>query len=92
MYQGASDDFLGPHDEVPLPDEALGIDFEGEFGVVVDRVPVAVTPDELGDACRAYAQPGRGDDRRFGHRVECGPRRGLGLYRRASRHRDHRSR
>jgi fumarylacetoacetate (FAA) hydrolase len=27
MYQGASDDFLGAHDDVPLPDEADGIDF-----------------------------------------------------------------
>ena len=25
MYQGASDDFLGPHDDVPLPDEAHGL-------------------------------------------------------------------
>jgi fumarylacetoacetate (FAA) hydrolase len=42
MYQGASDDFLGPCDDVALPpDEALGIDFEGEFGVVVDQVPMA---------------------------------------------------
>jgi fumarylacetoacetate (FAA) hydrolase len=44
MYQGASDDFLGPHDAVPMPDEALGIDFEGEFGVVVDSVPMGATP------------------------------------------------
>ncbi|MBI5717195.1 MAG: fumarylacetoacetate hydrolase family protein [Burkholderiales bacterium] len=43
MYQGASDDFLGPHDEVPLPDEADGIDFEGEFGVVCGLVPMAVS-------------------------------------------------
>lgn len=42
MYQGASDDFLGPHDDVPFVDEAGGIDFEGEFGVVVDRVPMGV--------------------------------------------------
>ncbi|AOJ94828.1 fumarylacetoacetate hydrolase family protein [Burkholderia multivorans] len=42
MYQGASDDFLGPTQDVPLPDEADGIDFEGEFGVVVGRVPMAV--------------------------------------------------
>jgi fumarylacetoacetate (FAA) hydrolase len=41
MYQGASDDFLGPCDDVPLPDEADGIDFEGEFGVVTDAVPMA---------------------------------------------------
>ncbi|MFM0741769.1 fumarylacetoacetate hydrolase family protein [Paraburkholderia xenovorans] len=38
MYQGASDDFLGPTDDVRLPDEAYGIDFEGEFGVVTDAV------------------------------------------------------
>jgi fumarylacetoacetate (FAA) hydrolase len=44
MYQGASDDFLGPHDDVPLPDEAHGIDFEGEFGVIVDDVPMGCTP------------------------------------------------
>lgn len=46
MYQGASDDFLGPTDDVPLPDEEHGIDFEGEFGVVVDDVPLAC-PAEL---------------------------------------------
>jgi fumarylacetoacetate (FAA) hydrolase len=44
MYQGASDDFLGPHDDVPLPDEADGIDFEGEFGVVCGPVPMEATP------------------------------------------------
>lgn len=98
MYQGLSDRFLGPGAKVPLPNEDDGIDFEGEFGVIVDDVamgtsasdalhhiklivqindwslrelagremktgfgwvhakpasamaPVAVTPDELGDA------------------------------------------
>ena len=40
MYQGGSDDMLGPHDDVPLPDEAHGIDFEGEFGVIVTDVPM----------------------------------------------------
>lgn len=44
MYQGASDDFLGPHDDVPLPSEADGIDFEGEFGVICGPVPMGVTP------------------------------------------------
>lgn len=44
MYQGASDDFLGSCDDVPLPDEAQGIDFEGEFGVIVDEVPMACPP------------------------------------------------
>lgn len=46
MYQGASDDFLGPHDDVPLPSEQDGIDFEGEFGVIVGPVPMAATADE----------------------------------------------
>jgi len=40
MYQGGSDDLLGPHDDVPLPDEAHGIDFEGEYGVILDEVPL----------------------------------------------------
>lgn len=41
MYQGASDDFLGPQDDMPLPSEADGIDFEAEVGVIVDFVPMA---------------------------------------------------
>ena len=45
MYQGASDDFLGPCAEVAMLDEADGIDFEGEFGVVVGSVPMGATPD-----------------------------------------------
>jgi fumarylacetoacetate (FAA) hydrolase len=56
MYQGASDDFLGPHDDVPMPDEALGIDFEGEFGVVVDRVPMGATPAQALAAVRLVVQ------------------------------------
>ncbi|HEX8605825.1 MAG TPA: fumarylacetoacetate hydrolase family protein, partial [Pseudoduganella sp.] len=43
MYQGGSDDFLGPHDDVPLPDESLGIDFEGEFGVITGAVPMGAS-------------------------------------------------
>ena len=40
MYQGASDDLLGPRDDMPFPSEADGIDFEAEIGVVVDHVPL----------------------------------------------------
>lgn len=40
MYQGASDDFLGPRADIPLPSEAHGIDFEGEFAVLLDAVPM----------------------------------------------------
>ncbi len=100
MYQGASDDFLGPCEDVALTSEADNMDFEGEIAIVVDEIamgtpkermsshiklimlvndvslralaaremktgfgwiqakpstsfsPVAVTPDELGDAWR----------------------------------------
>jgi fumarylacetoacetate (FAA) hydrolase len=45
MYQGTSDKFYGPTDDVRMPDEALQIDFEGEFGVIVDAVPMG-TPAE----------------------------------------------
>ena len=40
MYQGMSDCFYAPTETVPFPDAAHGIDFEGEFGVVVDAVPM----------------------------------------------------
>ena len=43
MYQGASDDFLGPTDDVAFSSDGDGIDFEGEFGVVLDAVPMACT-------------------------------------------------
>lgn len=100
MYQGAGDELLGAGDDVPLPFEEDGMDFEAELAVIIDRVsmgtpaaqatqhikllmlandtslrvlagkdlktgfgflqskaatsfgPVAVTPDELGDAWR----------------------------------------
>jgi fumarylacetoacetate (FAA) hydrolase len=41
MYQGASDDFLGPHADAPFVNEEDGIDFEGEFGIIVDDVAMA---------------------------------------------------
>ncbi len=45
MYQGGSDAFLGPTDDVEAIDEAHGIDFESEVAVVTDDVPMAVTPE-----------------------------------------------
>ena len=46
MYQGMSHRFLGPTEDVPLPSTDHGIDFEGEFGVIVDHVPMGTTPAE----------------------------------------------
>lgn len=45
MYQGGSDDFLGARDDVPFVSEDHGIDFEGEYGVIVDDVPMGITPE-----------------------------------------------
>lgn len=52
MYQGGSDDFLGPCDEVVVRDEAWGIDFEAEIAVITGDVPMAVTPDQALDGIR----------------------------------------
>jgi fumarylacetoacetate (FAA) hydrolase len=43
MYQGVSDRFYGPTDDVLMTDETLGIDFEGEFGVITDAVPMGTS-------------------------------------------------
>lgn len=43
MYQGMSDRFYGPNDDVPFVSEADGIDFEGEYGVIVDEVPMGTS-------------------------------------------------
>lgn len=56
MYQGASDDFLGPTDDVPMPDEAHGIDFEGEFAVVCGPVPMGITPEAALQCIRLVVQ------------------------------------
>jgi len=38
MYQGGSDEFLGPRDDIPLADEAWGCDLEAEIVVVTGDV------------------------------------------------------
>ena len=46
MYQGGSDDFIGPMDDIVLAHEEWGIDFEAEVAVVTGDVPMGSTPDE----------------------------------------------
>jgi len=45
MYQGGSDDLLGPLDDVPVPSEEFGIDLEAEVAVITDDVPMGATPE-----------------------------------------------
>jgi fumarylacetoacetate (FAA) hydrolase len=46
MYQGASDEMLGPRDPIPLADPAWGCDLEAEIVVVTDDVARGVGPEE----------------------------------------------
>jgi fumarylacetoacetate (FAA) hydrolase len=52
MYQGGSDDFLGPCDDVVVPSEAFGIDFEAEVTVITGDVPMGASPDEALEGVR----------------------------------------
>jgi len=42
MYQGGSDSFIGPNDDIQAASEDWGIDFEGEVAVITDDVPMGV--------------------------------------------------
>lgn len=48
MYQGGSDAFLGPHDDIVMHDETWGIDFESEIGVITTDVPMGCKPENAG--------------------------------------------
>jgi fumarylacetoacetate (FAA) hydrolase len=52
MYQGGSDDFIGPRDPVVCPDEAYGIDFEAEIAVITGDVPMQTTADDAIEGVR----------------------------------------
>ena len=49
MYQGGSDSFIGPRDDIPAGDEAWGIDFEAEIAIVTDDVPMGVSVADAGN-------------------------------------------
>jgi fumarylacetoacetate (FAA) hydrolase len=68
MYQGGSDDFLGPRDDVPLPSEAHNIDFEGEYAVVVDDVLMGCTPEQAANHVKLVLQVNDWSLRAFGPR------------------------
>ena len=44
MYQGGSDDFIGPTDDAVFASEEWGIDFEAEVACIVDDVPMGTGP------------------------------------------------
>ena len=52
MYQGASDDFCGPCDDVVVASEDFGIDFEAEIAVITGDVSMRATPEQALDGIR----------------------------------------
>ena len=49
VYQGGSDDFVGPHDPIVAVSEDMGIDLEAEVAVITDDVPMGTTLEEAGN-------------------------------------------
>ena len=52
MYQGASDSFLGPRDDIAVEREDWDIDLEGELAIVLGDVPMGVKRDKAGEHIR----------------------------------------
>lgn len=56
MYQGLSNEFLPPHGEARFPSADDGIDFEGEYGVILGPVPMGTPADKAGAHIRLIVQ------------------------------------
>jgi fumarylacetoacetate (FAA) hydrolase len=52
MYQGGSDDFLGPREDALFVTEDWGIDFEAEVAVITGDVPMTSTPEQALEGVR----------------------------------------
>lgn len=46
IYQGGSDTFLGPHDDILFDNEQWGLDFEAEIAVITQDVPLGMEKEE----------------------------------------------
>ena len=56
MYQGLSHVFYSATADVPVPSEADNIDFEGEFGIIVDDVPMGTTAEQAATHIKLIVQ------------------------------------
>ena len=52
MYQGGSDAFIGPCDDIAMESEDWGIDLEGEVAVITGDVPMGVSAKKAGEHIR----------------------------------------
>jgi fumarylacetoacetate (FAA) hydrolase len=55
VYQGGSDDLLGPRDDAPFADESWGIDLEAEVAVITDDVPMGTSAAQAGGHIKLLA-------------------------------------
>lgn len=46
MYQGGSDTFLAPRQDIPISDFSWGYDMEGEVACITDDVPIGTSPEQ----------------------------------------------
>lgn len=65
MYQGLSHRFYGPGEDIPFQNEADGIDFEGEFGIITSRLPMGASAREATGGIRLLVQINDWSLRRF---------------------------
>ena len=49
MYQGGSDTFLGPHDDIQISDVQWGLDFESEIAVITKDVTMGTSANKTPD-------------------------------------------
>ena len=54
MHQAASDDFIGPCDDILIASEAFGIDVESELAIIVDDVSMGATPAQAAQSIRLF--------------------------------------
>ena len=52
IYQGGSDDFIGPCDDIVVASEAFGIDFEAEVAVITADLPMGCSPSQALEGIR----------------------------------------
>jgi fumarylacetoacetate (FAA) hydrolase len=52
MYQGGSDDFIGPYDDIVFANDNWGIDFEAEIAVITNDVPMGTEASSAGSHIR----------------------------------------
>lgn len=55
VYMGASDAFIGAHDDIEVQCEDWGIDFEAEVAVITDDVPAGVSTKDAGPHIKLLA-------------------------------------